>query len=143
MTTTMDNRTRMAPLAERVGGAHDSGSSILDLEKKESLDPRTQRTRSTTGTADPDDEDADELTDLSRATTRASTVKRPWLARLNPLRQGRKPSVPHQRIVCPEHRASFWSLLTFQWMAPLMRVGHGTPWYRLRQPPPLLKRGDM
>lgn len=45
-----------------------------------------------------------------------------WLSRLNPLKRRRKPPVPSERAVSPEFRAGFFSLLTFEWMSPLMSV---------------------
>jgi ATP-binding cassette, subfamily C (CFTR/MRP), member 1 len=48
--------------------------------------------------------------------------KRKWYRRLNPLKRSRKPPVPESRRVSREHDAGFFSLLTFQWMAPLMAV---------------------
>ncbi|KAI9671553.1 MAG: hypothetical protein M1817_003605 [Caeruleum heppii] len=53
-----------------------------------------------------------------------STPPRSWKSRLNPFRSSRKPPVPKERQLSPEHGASFWSRLTFQWMSPLMRVGY-------------------
>ncbi|GAB7349652.1 hypothetical protein MBLNU459_g0328t1 [Dothideomycetes sp. NU459] len=50
--------------------------------------------------------------------------KRSWSERLNPLKQRTKPPIPEQRQVSREYNASFWSLLTFQWMAPIMNVGY-------------------
>ncbi|KAL1635190.1 ATP-binding cassette transporter yor1 [Neofusicoccum ribis] len=47
-----------------------------------------------------------------------------WLDRANPLKKSNKPPVPTQRDVSREHGAGFFSLLTFQWMAPLMSVGY-------------------
>lgn len=45
-----------------------------------------------------------------------------WYKRLNPLKSRHKPPVPKERTVSREYGASFLSALTFQWMAPLMRV---------------------
>ncbi|MCJ1431749.1 hypothetical protein MMC27_001104 [Xylographa pallens] len=50
--------------------------------------------------------------------------KKPWYKRLNPLKRGPKPPVPKEREVSHEYHASFLSMLTFQWMAPLMSVGY-------------------
>jgi ATP-binding cassette, subfamily C (CFTR/MRP), member 1 len=52
-------------------------------------------------------------------------VKKKWYRRLNPLRWGPMPPVPKERQVSRETNAGFWSKLTFQWMAPLMRVSLG------------------
>ncbi|KAK7734458.1 ATP-binding cassette transporter yor1 [Botryosphaeria dothidea] len=47
-----------------------------------------------------------------------------WLDKANPLKRSNKPPVPEQREVSREYGAGFFSLLTFQWMAPLMSVGY-------------------
>ncbi|KAK0642289.1 ABC transporter C family member 10 [Lasiodiplodia hormozganensis] len=47
-----------------------------------------------------------------------------WLDRANPLKRSNKPPVPTERDVSREYGAGFFSLLTFQWMAPLMSVGY-------------------
>lgn len=49
---------------------------------------------------------------------------KPWYKQLNPLRWGAIPPVPSQREFSHEHGAGFFSLLTFQWMRPLMTVGY-------------------
>lgn len=56
----------------------------------------------------------------TRATTK--TTRKPWYKRLNPLRRGPPPPVPKERTVSREYGASFFSMLTFQWIAPLMVV---------------------
>ena len=56
-----------------------------------------------------------------------SKAKRPWYTRLNPLKRSIKPPIPKERAVSREYRASFLSLLTFQWMAPLMSTGYQRP----------------
>ena len=53
--------------------------------------------------------------------------KQSWYRRLNPLRRGRPPPVPKERIVCREHNANFFSLLIFQWINPLMTAGYRRP----------------
>ena len=66
------------------------------------------------------------------ATTTTSTLTvesqpnevKPWYKRLNPLKRSIKPPVPKERRISREHGASFLSLLTFQWMAPLMSTGY-------------------
>ncbi|KAI5461280.1 P-loop containing nucleoside triphosphate hydrolase protein [Mariannaea sp. PMI_226] len=50
--------------------------------------------------------------------------KKPWHKKLNPLRWGPPPPVPKEKIVSREFQAGFFSLLTFQWMAPLMTAGY-------------------
>ena len=69
------------------------------------------------------------------AATTASTLtleslrqkKKPWYKRLNPLKKSVKPPIPKERSVSREYGASFLSLLTFQWMAPLMSTGYQRP----------------
>lgn len=56
----------------------------------------------------------------------SASGKKKWYNRANPLRWGRKPPVPETRGVCPEYHASWFSLITFQWMAPLMTVSEHT-----------------
>ncbi|TQN69244.1 Multidrug resistance protein fer6 [Colletotrichum shisoi] len=66
-------------------------------------------------------------TDTSVATTAATRRQpqsKPWYKTPNPLKWGGIPPVPEERIVSREHRAGFFSLLTFQWMAPLMSAGY-------------------
>ncbi|RMZ83004.1 hypothetical protein DV737_g1762, partial [Chaetothyriales sp. CBS 132003] len=53
--------------------------------------------------------------------------KKSWLQRLDPLRRGKPPPVPTERTVCREYFAGFLSLLTFQWINPLMTVGYKRP----------------
>ena len=56
-----------------------------------------------------------------------SEGKKPWYKSLNPLKSRTKPPIPKERIVSREYGASFLSLLTFQWMAPIMRTGYQRP----------------
>lgn len=68
-------------------------------------------------------------------TTTASTVtpepeargKKPWYRSLNPLKSRRKPPVPKERVISREYGASFLSMLTFEWMSPVMRIGYQRP----------------
>ena len=53
--------------------------------------------------------------------------KKPWYKRLNPLKRSIKPPVPKERKISREYGAPFLSLLTFQWMAPLMSTGYQRP----------------
>ncbi|KAI0810725.1 ABC transporter family protein [Xylaria sp. FL0064] len=73
---------------------------------------------------------------ITRTTTRASVPaasKKPWYKTPNPLRWGSVPPVPKEKQKSAEARASFFSRLTFQWMAPLMNVGYKRP----------LEQGDL
>lgn len=70
---------------------------------------------------------------ITRTTSRASVpvTKKPWYKTPNPLRWGSIPPVPKERQVSREYKASFWSKLTFQWMAPMMDVRTRTNMSRL------------
>ncbi|KAI3550246.1 ABC transporter [Colletotrichum filicis] len=66
-------------------------------------------------------------TDTSVATTTAAQrlpESKPWYKTPNPLKWGGIPPVPDEKIVSREYKAGFLSLLTFQWMAPLMSAGY-------------------
>ncbi|RDL41304.1 p-loop containing nucleoside triphosphate hydrolase [Venustampulla echinocandica] len=52
---------------------------------------------------------------------------KPWYKQLNPLRWGGIPPVPQQRTMSREYTAGFFSLVYFQWVAPLMVVGYKRP----------------
>ena len=71
------------------------------------------------------------MTAMTNASTMSvesqSKEKKPWYTRLNPLKRSIKRPIPKERAVSMEHRASFLSLLTFQWMAPLMSTGYQKP----------------
>jgi ABC-type multidrug transport system fused ATPase/permease subunit len=53
--------------------------------------------------------------------------KKKWYRRLNPMRLQKIPSVPTERSVSREYGASFFSIISFQWMSPLMKVGYLRP----------------
>ncbi|OCK82842.1 hypothetical protein K432DRAFT_402511 [Lepidopterella palustris CBS 459.81] len=53
--------------------------------------------------------------------------KKKWYKRLNFLKWGKKPPVPETRQVSREYHAGILSLITFQWMAPLMTTGYKRP----------------
>ncbi|KAL4888888.1 P-loop containing nucleoside triphosphate hydrolase protein [Aspergillus ambiguus] len=50
-----------------------------------------------------------------------------WYHYLNPLRLQKIPPPPVEREVSHEYGASFWSIASFQWMSPLMKVGYLRP----------------
>lgn len=68
------------------------------------------------------------VSDLTEATTVPSKPqepeKQPWTHRINPLKRGKPPPIPEERIVSREYGANFLSLLTFQWINPLMTTGY-------------------
>ncbi|KAJ5163314.1 ABC transporter integral membrane type 1 [Penicillium coprophilum] len=78
---------------------------------------------------------ADKLeTSISRSASdeaKTSNLEQPaqkkWYRKLNPLRWQKIPPVPTERSVSREHGASFFSVISFQWMAPLMKVGYLRP----------------
>ena len=124
------------PLA-RVASAHEdlNDEKITETEAVEEYDskddtsrdekalhPQVERTRSNWTTA----------TGTSRATSVSEQEaqeprKRTWGQRLNPLRRKDVPAVPTERATSREYQANFFSMLTFQWMAPLMSVGYQRP----------------
>ncbi|KAI9668256.1 MAG: hypothetical protein M1821_001076 [Bathelium mastoideum] len=53
--------------------------------------------------------------------------KRSWGERLNPLKSKHKPPVPSERQPSREYSANIFSIITFQWISPLMRVGYQRP----------------
>lgn len=57
-----------------------------------------------------------------RAESSVELKPKPWYKKLNPLRWGSPPPVPDTREVSREYKATFLSILVFQWMAPLMSV---------------------
>ena len=95
----------------------DSDISSSDQEKKETR-PVVNRTLTTTTTT----------SSMSAETRDAEPQKKPpWYKRLNPLKRSTKPPVPKERRISREYGAPFLSLLTFQWMAPLMSTGYQRP----------------
>ncbi len=97
----------------------DSDSSTSEKEKQPRRNLGRTITERTTSTAAPS------TFSSSGDGTRCADEKREkkaWYKRLNPLKRSQKPPVPKDREVSKEYGASFFSILTFQWMSPLMRV---------------------
>ncbi|KAK3067378.1 ATP-binding cassette transporter yor1, partial [Teratosphaeriaceae sp. CCFEE 6253] len=99
----------------------DSASSSNDDDEKERniVRPAAERTQST-------------WTTTSVATSVAAQEELPprkqtWSEKLNPLKHKTLPPIPDHRIPSREHQAGFFSLVYFQWMAPLMSVGYQRP----------------
>lgn len=90
---------------------HGSEFSSSDAEKR--LNPDATRTVTQTTTASA-------IALESQIPTAAG--KKPWYKNLNPLKRGKAIPVPAERSVSREHGASFLSMLTFHWMAPIMKV---------------------
>ncbi|CAK3849796.1 ABC transporter [Lecanosticta acicola] len=101
--------------------SHDDAS---DMDKNQIKPPPVERTRSnwttTTGTSI-----ATEPEHL--AAEHAAPRRRKWSEKINPLKRKTPPPVPAERLPSREHQASFLSVLTFQWISPLMSVGYQRP----------------
>ncbi|KAJ5895086.1 ABC transporter integral membrane type 1 [Penicillium taxi] len=63
----------------------------------------------------------------STENTLTETQEKKWYGNLNPLRWQTIPPVPKERTVSKEYGASFFSIISFQWMSPLMKVGYLRP----------------
>ncbi|KAL1852204.1 ATP-binding cassette transporter yor1 [Paecilomyces lecythidis] len=100
----------MAATAQQSVGTTDELDETLQVDK-EHLEPIAV---SQSGTSD--------------GTEAPSDIKpkkgRKWYQLLNPLRLQKIPPVPSERTVSREYRANFLSVITFQWMWPLMNVGY-------------------
>lgn len=90
----------------------ESDLSLSDLEKQTLRKAERTATQTTTTSS---------LTVESQS-SRVQESNKSWYRRLDPLKSRRKTPVPKERIVSREYGASFFSMLTFQWMAPLMKV---------------------
>ncbi|KAH8700278.1 putative ABC multidrug transporter [Talaromyces proteolyticus] len=66
-------------------------------------------------------------TEQEAAPAKGNSPPRKWHSRFNPLRLQKIPPVPEERVVSREHGANFFSLISFQWMAPLMHTGYLRP----------------
>lgn len=103
----------------------ESSDSQDDEEKEKNIvRPAVERTRSnwttTTGTS--------AATSIAEQESPADPPrKRTWGEIINPLKRKNLPPVPKERLPSREYKASFFSMLTFQWMAPLMSVGYQRP----------------
>jgi ATP-binding cassette, subfamily C (CFTR/MRP), member 1 len=91
---------------EKLGAAH-------------SEDKVVRRMTTTTSTAESSSEDAD--------IKEEAKPKMAWYDKINPLKRRKAPPVPNERIVSREYGASLLSLMTFQWMNPVMTVGYLRP----------------
>ncbi|KAF9888516.1 hypothetical protein FE257_008623 [Aspergillus nanangensis] len=67
------------------------------------------------------------LTSQSEEDSKPSMSKPRWYRRLNPLRWQKTPPIPSEREASHEYGASVWSIASFQWMSPLMKVGYLRP----------------
>jgi hypothetical protein len=122
--------------ADEISSTNPDHSSDSDDERIEKLDEKD--TDDISESKELEEDEAAKGTELRAAVTSASLAttmtrvttvqppeeekKKPWHKKLNPLRWGSPPPVPKEKIVSREYQASFLSMLTFQWMAPLMTV---------------------
>lgn len=99
-----------------------------DFEKAESHDSdvgfeTTKAAHEAKQTGEPLAPYATSASGTSVATTVPSLVKqKPWYKTPNPMKWGSIPPIPTERGVSREATAGWLSLLTFQWMAPVMTV---------------------
>nr|POE51663.1 oligomycin resistance atp-dependent permease yor1 [Quercus suber] len=100
-----------------------SSSSQDGDEKSRPVMPRVERTQSNWTTAT----GTSIATEDARSNGEVVRRKRTWGERINPLKKKIPPPVPAERGVSREYQAGFFSMLTFQWMAPLMTVGYQRP----------------
>jgi len=123
------------PSAREASPAEDKEKLVVGEEEEEEKDQlrRTETAEERTEDADRRD-DINRLRSMATATSVTSTTAtnrlpepKPWYKQPNPLRWGAIPPVPAEKEVCPEHTAGFFSLLVFQWIAPLMSRGYKRP----------------
>ena len=70
---------------------------------------------------------ASSLTETPNEDAGTTPHKRSIFDKLNPLKSRRPPPVPKERKVSREYGANLFSILTFQWMSPIMQVGYQRP----------------
>ncbi|KFZ13175.1 hypothetical protein V501_03838 [Pseudogymnoascus sp. VKM F-4519 (FW-2642)] len=104
-----------------------------DFEKAESHDSdvgfeRTKSAAEAKPIGEPLAPYATSASGASAATTMPTVEeKKPWYKTPNPMRWGSIPPIPEERQVSREATAGWFSLLTFQWMAPVMTAGYKRP----------------
>lgn len=101
-----------------------------ELNEEKVLDRDAAHQKKADGRA-PLDRSESSWTTTTRTTTNEvpepEKKKRSWSERINPLKSKNPPPIPEEREVSREHGAGFLSLLTFQWMAPIMQSGYQRP----------------
>lgn len=93
--------------------SHKNNPGILDDDK--AAETKLEPSSSVSSSGSEDHHDA-----AAKPKGRQTTSK--WYRKLNPLRLQKIPPVPKERTVSREYGANFFSIITFQWMAPLMHV---------------------
>jgi ATP-binding cassette subfamily C (CFTR/MRP) protein 1 len=95
--------------------------TAAELQHAEELDEKLpdEKLEATLSSTSSSSSDADEdAVNLAKSKHRKPGSAR----RFNPLRWQKVPPVPKERIVSREYGANFFSVVSFQWMAPLMHV---------------------
>ncbi|OBT70508.1 hypothetical protein VE03_00185 [Pseudogymnoascus sp. 23342-1-I1] len=104
-----------------------------DFEKAESRDSdaafeKTKSAAEIKPIGEPLAQHATSASGASAATTVPTiATKKPWYKTPNPMKWGAIPPIPTEREVSREATAGWFSLLTFQWMAPVMTAGYKRP----------------
>lgn len=102
------------PIIAEPLGCVASGSDHPSFDPEKQPSPKVTRTVTQTTTTS-------SLTDEPHG-SHVQKHSKPWYRRLNALKSRREIPVPKKRTVSREYGAGFFSMLTFQWMAPLMNV---------------------
>ncbi|KAM5465546.1 ATP-binding cassette transporter yor1 [Microsporum audouinii] len=108
----------MSPATVRDGGSH----SMTDGEIDANAGPANTQRDSGTGGGKAVDGDVGK-----EAAQPASKPSLRWYQRLNPIRLQQAPPVPSERTISKEYGAGLLSIITFQWMHPLMLTGYLRP----------------
>lgn len=106
----------MPPAAAEVLPAEQAAAAAGDEKIIVTAPKLDARTGTSSVSADSDEHDG------ASSKQDGQTEKPKWYRRLNPIRLQKAPPVPAERGVSPEYGTNFFSLLSFQWMAPLMHV---------------------
>src|SRR3984957_9495768 len=101
-----------------VGSKKDLGKHGFNHSEKDVFRQRTNESSSSSRSESNDD---------AKAKAKADRPTESWHSKINPLRKRNPPPVPESRRISREKGANFLSLLTFQWINPLMTVGYNRP----------------
>jgi ATP-binding cassette subfamily C (CFTR/MRP) protein 1 len=127
--------TAAAPAADPEIRATSSSSTDSQVEPKQYEEIRPGKEKAVEAAGDGAvavASDGEGRPDLTRFRSEATSVtsapsthwpeQKPWYKQPNPMRWGKIPPVPKERVVSGEYSANFFSALIFHWMGPLMRV---------------------
>jgi ATP-binding cassette, subfamily C (CFTR/MRP), member 1 len=101
------------PHPTRPSSVESDSDSVFDHEKTDG--PVKKSTTHSTGYSGDSEQNGP-------APENALERQKKWYKRLNPLKWGPIPPAPEKRSVSRELNASILSIITFQWMSPLMKV---------------------